>query len=493
MSEIRAIALAAALVVSGCTSLAPKFEQPSVETPDAFRQAALALPENERGSWKPAEPAEAQPRGEWWKVFGDPVLDQLITEATKGSPALAAAAARVSQSRALLGITSSEGGVQLSGGAGPVNTRSSPGSLGLPPGTDVSSRTLWRAPLIANYEVDLFGRIRDGVAAAKRDLAGQEATYRSVELALQADIARTYFEVREADRDIVLLLEAVRVRQATRDLLAARLAAGAVGEFDVSRATAEVALAQAELEAARGRRDRLESALAVLTGRPPSAVAVSVRAAERKVPSIPAGLPSSLLERRPDIVAAQTALEAANKRIGVAKAGFFPSLKLTGTAGFEAEELSDVFRWSSRTWFLGPFIGSILSVPILDGGRNRAELERAKAAYEEAVARYRQQVLVAFGDVEDSLAGLRALDAQSRAVTVAVEAARRAGRIAQARFDAGAVSYLDVLDVQRTQLDAEREANRVAGQQVLGTVALIRALGGGWGEPVKTAEKVSAR
>jgi multidrug efflux system outer membrane protein len=373
-------------------------------------------------------------------------------------------------------------------GVGPINTRSSPASLGLPAGTDVGSRTLWRAPVVASYEVDLFGRVKDSVAAAKKDLAGQEATYRSVELALQADIARTYFEVREADRDIVLLLEAVRIRKASADLLAARLEAGAVGEFDVSRARAELAITQSELEAARGRRDRLESALAVLAGRPPSAVTVDVSVAERKVPAIPAGLPSSLLERRPDVVTAQAALEAANKRIGVAKSAFFPSLRLTGTAGFEADELGDVFRWSSRTWFLGPFIGTILSVPVFDGGRNRAGLERAKAEYEEAVARYRQQVLVAFGDVEDSLAGLRALDAQSRAMGQAVESVRRASRIAQARFDAGAVNYLEVLDVQRTQLDAEREANRVSGARLLGTVALIRALGGGWGEG-KPADK----
>jgi multidrug efflux system outer membrane protein len=487
MFEIRKGVLAVALALSGC-SLAPTFEQPKVEMPGAYKQAALTLPADERGSWKPAEPAEAQPRGEWWKVFGDPALDQLVADATKGSPALAAAAARVTQARALLGITSADRGFQASVGVGPINTRSSPASLGLPAGTDVGSRTLWRAPVVASYEVDLFGRVKDSVAAAKKDLAGQEATYRSVELALQADIARTYFEVREADRDIVLLLEAVRIRKASADLLAARLEAGAVGEFDVSRARAELAITQSELEAARGRRDRLESALAVLAGRPPSAVTVDVSVAERKVPAIPAGLPSSLLERRPDVVTAQAALEAANKRIGVAKSAFFPSLRLTGTAGFEADELGDVFRWSSRTWFLGPFIGTILSVPVFDGGRNRAGLERAKAEYEEAVARYRQQVLVAFGDVEDSLAGLRALDAQSRAMGQAVESVRRASRIAQARFDAGAVNYLEVLDVQRTQLDAEREANRVSGARLLGTVALIRALGGGWGEG-KPADK----
>ena len=193
MSEFRRSVLAVAILLSGC-SMAPPFEQPRVEMPGAFKQAALALPAAERGSWKPAEPAEAQPRGEWWKGFGGPGLDQLIADATKSSPALAAAAARVTQARALLGITASEGGVQASVGVGPVNSRSSPASLGLPADAAVGSRTLWRAPVVASYEVDLFGRIKDGVAAAKKDLAGQEATYRSVELALQADIARTYFE-----------------------------------------------------------------------------------------------------------------------------------------------------------------------------------------------------------------------------------------------------------------------------------------------------------
>ena len=486
MRDRTPLALTLALTLAGC-SLAPRFEQPRTEVPESFRHAALALPDAERGSWKRAEPAEAQPRGQWWKAFGDPVLDQLVTDATGGSPALAAAAARVTQSRALLGITASEGSVQASVGVGPVNSRSSPGSLGLPPGTAVGSRTLWRAPVVASYEVDLFGRIKDGVAAAKKDLAGQEAAYRSVELALQADLARTYFDVREADRDIALLRDATALRQASLDILAARLAAGATGEFDVTRARAELALARSELEAALGRRNRLESALAVLAGRPPSALSVSATTAVARVPVIPAGLPSSLLERRPDVVGAQAALEAANSRIGVAKSAFFPSLRLTGTAGFEAQDLGDVFRWSSRTWFLGPFIGTILSVPVLDGGRNRAGLEKAKAEYEEAVARYRQQVLVAFGDVEDSLAGLRALDAQSRAIAGAVDSVGRAARIARARFDAGAIGYLDVLDAERTRLETEREANRVAGARMTGTVALIRALGGGWGDVVPAA------
>jgi multidrug efflux system outer membrane protein len=197
---------------------------------------------------------------------------------------------------------------------------------------------------------------------------------------------------------------------------------------------------------------------------------------------------------RSDVVAAQRALVSANARIGVAKAAFFPQLRLTGQAGFESDEMSDLFRWSSRTWFFGPFLGALISVPILDGGRNRNELARVKAVYEESVGNYRQKVLVAFGDVEDSLAGLRSLAGQSAANQDAVVAAKRAAQLAQIRYDVGATGYLEVIDAQRTALDVVRDENRIRGARATGTVALIRALGGGWGDlPVAEPEKVSAR
>ncbi len=479
----RLIVAVCALLLTGC-NLTPKFQQPAVEVPGGFRQAALELPPEERGSWKLAEPAEAQPRGEWWRAFNDPVLDQLMADAIVASPALAAAASRVTQARALLGISRADRTPELSAGVGFFNSRFSPSSQGLPQDTAMPSRTVWRAQGALSYEFDLFGRVSSSIAASRKDLAGQEAAFRSVSLALHADIARTYFELRETDRDIELLAEGLRLRQATLRLLRARREAGAIAELDVARAQAELAVTAAELQAVRGVRERLETALAVLVGRPPSSLAVDVMASGPRIPGIPAGLPSSLLERRPDVVAAQAALEAVNARIGVAKAAFFPQVRLTAIGGFEADELGDVLKWNSRTWILGPFFGPLISVPIFDGGRNRANLARVRAQYEEAVANYRQQVLVAFGDVEDSLAGLRSLDGQARALSEAVDAVRRATRIAQARYDAGAVGYLDVIDAQRSQLDAERQANRVLGAQAQGTVALIRALGGGWGEPV---------
>lgn len=479
--------------LAGC-SLAPKFEQPAVQTPDAYKRAAIDLPVEERGSWKPAEPAERDPRGEWWKAFKDPVLDRLVTEAVADSPSLQAAAARVKQSRALLGVTEADRGVAVTAGFGPFNTRPSPGSLGLPPGTGVASRTLWRAPLTVSYELDLFGRVKDNVKAAKSDLRGAEATYRSVTLALQADVARTYFQLREIDADIAILVGTIKLREDAVRLLRSRFEAGAISELDLARARTETASARTLLEADKGRRAQLENALAVLVGKPPAAFGIDAGEPVRFAPGVPPGVPSALLERRPDIVRAQTALIAANARIGVAKAAFFPSIRLTGQGGFESDELGNLFRWSSRTWFLGPFLGGLVSLPILDGGRNKANLARSKADYEEAVGNYRQQVLLAFGDVEDSLAGLRSLAGQEAANAEALDAITRASKISRLRYDAGAVNFLDVIDAERSRLDIARDSNRIVSARVQGTVALIRALGGGWGdEPVVAPEKVSVK
>lgn len=481
-----AVAVAGALA-AGCGSLRPEFKSPAADVPEGFREAAAELRPEDRGSWKKGEPAEAAARGEWWKVFEDPILDGLVAEATRGNPGLQAAAARVRQARAVLGITEADRGVQLSAGAGPISTRPSPASLGLPPGADSPTRTLWRGTAVASYEVDLFGRLKDQSAAARSDVEGAEATLRSVVLALQADVARTYFELREADADRLLILEALRVRESNLTLLQRRFDAGAIGEFDVTRARGDLAATKGELHAADARRSRLDHALAVLVGRPPSRLSLEAGVRPWSIPAIPPGLPSALLERRPDIVSAQRALMAANARIGVAKAAFFPSLRLTGNAGFESDALGDLFRWSSRTWFLGPFIGGLVSVPILDGGRNKAGLERARAAYEEAVGEYRQRVLVAFGDVEDGLSGLRGLSGQSDTTRDAITAARRAAQLARLRYDAGAVTYLEVLEAERFALEAERAGNRVQAARALGTVTLIRALGGGWGEVATTA------
>ncbi|MCU0868484.1 MAG: efflux transporter outer membrane subunit [Burkholderiales bacterium] len=478
-----ALAVAAAFALGACKTLAPPDRLPELDSPEAFKTAVEQLPETERGRWKVAEPKEGEARGEWWKVFGDPVLDGLVADTMAGSPTLAAATARVTQARAVLGITDADRRVQLSAGAGPFNIRSSPGSLGLPPGTELSSNTLWRANATIGYEIDLFGRLRDASRGARLDLESSEATFESVKLALQADVARTYLELREADLDAQLLADAHALRARALALVEKRFAAGAIAEFDVLRARADLATTVAQHEAAVARRGRLENAIAVLVGRVPARVSVEASGRRAQIPRIPVGLPSSLLERRPDIVAAQRTLFANTARIGAAKAAFYPSINLTGTAGFEARDIDDVFRWSSRSWILGPFIGGLVNVPILDGGRNKARLQRAQAQYEEAVANYRAVVLTGFGEVEDNLLGLRSLSLQQDAVATAAAAAKRAAQLAQLRYDAGASSFLDVLDAQRTALDAQREENRVHGARATGTVALIRALGGGWTDP----------
>jgi multidrug efflux system outer membrane protein len=448
-------------------SLAPTLERPAIETPAEFKQ----LTPEERGNWKTAQPAEAQPRGEWWRAFGDPQLDALEAEATAANQSLKVAAARVAQARALVGVVNAERSPRVDAGFGPSRIKPS----GEPPST------VWRGLLTASYEVDLFGRVADSVAAARSDFEGVQAAYQSVQLALQADVAQTYFALRQADDELALLRDTLRLREDSVRLLQRRFDLGEINELDLSRARTELSTTRSDAIALERRRAQLEHALAVLLGRAPASFSLAPAPLAGAMPAIPAGLPSALLERRPDIAAASRAMAAANSRIGVAKAAFFPVLNLTATGGYESGELSDLFNWSSRTWALGPLFGTVLTLPVFDGGRNQANLERSYAVLEESVAGYRQQVLVAFAEVENSLVDVRTLDDQGQATREAVASAGRALAIAQARYRAGATGYLDVIDAQRSLLTVQRLETQIRGARAGSTVALIRALGGGWG------------
>ncbi|SDE01289.1 efflux transporter, outer membrane factor (OMF) lipoprotein, NodT family, partial [Cupriavidus sp. YR651] len=229
------------------------------------------------------------------------------------------------------------------------------------------------------------------------------------------------------------------------------------------------------------RRANQEHALAVLTGVPPAQFSLAARPFDTAPVAVPPGLPSELLERRPDIAAAERQMAAANARIGIAKAAFFPRISLTALLGFESADLSNLFKWSSRTWMLGPLVGSTIAQTVFDGGRNSSNLVGARAAHEESVARYRQTVLVAFREVEDSLADVRWLSQQGAALDSALAGAKRAQRTSRSRYDAGAVDYLTVIDADRTVLQSQRDANAVAGLRAAATVSLVRSLGGGWG------------
>ena len=474
----RNVAIVFAALVAGC-SLAPPFERPVVETPAQWKELTPA----ERGSWKAAQPAEAQPRGEWWKVFGDPLLNGFESEAIAANQNLNAAVARVSQARALVGVAKADRIPQIDVGFGPSRSKPTGVSLGLPPGVDVTPFTAWRGLVSASYEVDLFGRISDGIVATQSEYEGAQATFYSVQLALQADVAQAYFALRETDEEIALLRNTVTLREDSVRLLQRRFDLGEINELDLARAKTELATTRSDAIALERQRAKLEHALAVLLGRAPAAFTLAPAALASAMPVIPAGLPSSLLERRPDIAAASRTMAAANARIGVAKAAFFPVLNLTAVGGFESAELGDLFKWSSRTWLLGPLVGTMLAMPLIDGGRNQANLDRSYAVLEESVASYRQQVLVAFAEVEDNLANVRTLDDQAQAAREATASAGRALTVAQARYRAGATGYLDVIDAQRSLLSVQRLDTQVKGARATSTVALIRALGGGWGTP----------
>jgi multidrug efflux system outer membrane protein len=468
--------LLAALLLVACA--APEFKQPQIDTPTAFKESSQPLTAADGTRWQPARPAEAQPRGEWWLAFNDPALNQLIADASKANANLAVAAARVKQARAIAGIAEADRVPQIGVSAGGQRERVSPLSVGLPQGTHVPPANVYQANLTASYEVDLFGRVGSSVSAAQGDAAAVDANYRSVLLSLQADVAQTYFRLRETDAELDTLNQTVKLREESVHVNQRRYDLGDLGEFDLTRAKTELATSRAEAVGLQLQRVTNEHALAVLLGKPAAEFTLGHNPLQEgaALPSIPAGLPSSLLERRPDIAAAQKTMEASNARIGLAKAAMFPALNLNAGAGGLANTFANVFEMSNQSWLLG----ALLSMPIIDGGRNKANVERSKAALEESVATYRQSTLVAFAEVEDNLAGLRILAGQAEQIDAAVVSARRSAELAQKLYAAGRSSYLDLLDAQRNLATVERTAVQLRGGRAVTTVALIRSLGGGW-------------
>jgi multidrug efflux system outer membrane protein len=482
------VPLVAALLLTACS--APVFKQPATEIPVAFKEVADIKVAADGTHWKQAQPAEQQPRGEWWLAFNDSALNALIAEATSNNASLAQAAARVKQARAIAGIAEADRIPQVGVSTGAQRSRSSDLELGLPQGTPVAPHTAYAAHLTASYEVDLFGRVSSNVAAARGDAASVQANYRSVLLSLQADVAQAYFRLRATDAELETLAETVRLREESVKVNQRRFDLGDIGEFDLSRARTELSTTRAEAIGLQRQRANIEHALAVLLGKPAATftAGASPLLDAALLPSIPAGLPSSLLERRPDIAAAQRTMEAYNARIGVARAAMFPALNLGASGGGMAGTFADIFKTSGQTWMLG----ALLSAPLIDGGRNKANVKRSEAALEESVAAYRQSVLLAFAEVEDNLAGLRILAGQTAQIEDAVLSARRSADLAQKLYDAGRSSYLELLDAQRNLAAVERSAVQLRGNRAVTTVALIRALGGGWGAPA-TSENAPAR
>jgi multidrug efflux system outer membrane protein len=451
-------------LLAACATSLPKIE------PEKLPQPPAAFKEGD-GRWTQAPPAEAVPRGEWWKAFSDPVLDDLVERANRGNTSIQIAAARLAQARAFVRATDADRAPQV--GVGASATR----AQGIVGGTFVGpARNIFATGVDFSYEADLFGRLSHATDAATLDAQAQEGLLQSARLLVQAQVAQTYLALRALDAERALVRSTVGAYRETLTLTERRWRAGDVAELDVARANTEVAATESDALALDRQRAELEHALAVLVGEVVSSFSLPVADWNSALPVIPAGLPSTLLTRRPDVSAAQQTMLAAQARVGVAKAAYFPRVALTGTAGYASTDISDLFEWSSRAWLLG-VVGSL---PILDGGRRKAGVESASAQMEGEVARYREQVLVAFKDVEDELSSLRFLAEQAEAQGRAVQSSSRSTALSDVRYRSGYVSQLDLLDAQRSELRNRRQALQVRSAQYQSTVALVRALGGGW-------------
>ena len=483
---------AVALLLLGLLALSPVSLQGAVG-PD-YHRPEVALPEGgfedaSPGSWKQATPSDTQPRGAWWRLFGDEGLDRLEAEAAAGNQDLKAALARVEQARAGTRQARSEYFPSLSADPNYSRTRYSPnGPLPFP----VRQAHDIKVPFDLTYELDLWGRVRRGVESAVRDAEARAAALESLQLALHAEVAQNYFALRATDAELASVRGTTVLRQEALKLVHSRVTAGSANELEEAQAEAELAVVQVDLASIERRRSELRNGIALLLGKPATGFALpdAPLPPGQSPPAIPAGLPGDLLERRPDVAEAERDLAARNARIGMAKAAFFPTVRLTGFAGWESTDVESLFNWQSRMWSLGPSI----TLPIFQGNRNRASLRRAQASWEEGVATYRERVLVAFREVQDALTATRLLTAQSEAQARAVTAAQRAARLSRARYDAGFVSYLEVIEAERLALASERAAAQLAGQRFVTAVQLIKAVGGGWeSAPLEPKAKGAAR
>jgi multidrug efflux pump len=472
----QAAGLVAVTVLSAGCSVAPTYHRPEAAIPVSYKEAAIGPATQEPSGWKIAQPSEQMARGEWWTVFDDDALDELEHRALQANQSLKAAAARLREARANQQTVRADLFPTLDAGAGATRgkpSRISQGSSGnsIPP---VQNR--FNIVTTASYEVDLFGRVADSVKAAGADTEKSAALFRSVQLALQADVAQNYFNLRELDAELEVFDRTVSLRENALKLVQRRFAEGQISELDVARAGAELATARTDTMTVQRLRAVSEHRLAVLLGEPPAAFSIGPSPLRPVDIRITPGLPSSLLERRPDIAAAERAMAAANARIGVAKSAYFPSLTLMGAGGFDSDSAGNLVGLASRTFLLGP----IAALPLFDGGRRRGNLAEARAQYEEDVANYRQQVLLAFQEVEDGLSDLRVLQEQVQTQSKALQASTRAAQLLRTQYTEGAVDYLDVIDAERTVLQSHRVALNLTGAQAVATVNLIRALGGGW-------------
>ena len=498
--------LSLVLALAGC-AVGPDYVRPDIAVPAQYKALADA-PEKWPG-WKPAQPADDMPRGRWWERFGDAHLNALAEQVDISNQNVRAAEARFRQAQSALdqaraawfpdigGNAASTRGQSASSGSG--DGSSSGGGSGSSTGAAARAiRTTHRLSLSVNWELDVWGRIRRSVEAGEAKLAASAADLRTARLSAQLLLVQSYLHARVVDAQRSLLEKTVNAYQRALEITRNRFTAGVAGRLDVAQAEAQLKSVQAQLADLGIQRAQYEHAIAVLIGKTPADFSLMPHAVTSPpamwpgglpaLPEIPTGLPSALIERRPDIAAAERRVAAANAEIGVAQAAFFPTVTLGGSGGYQGPSLSNLLTLPNRFWSLGP----ALAMSLFDAGARSAAKARASAAYDESVAAYRQTVLAGFQEVEDALMSLRLLAEAAGIQEEAVRAAAEALQIADDQYLAGTVSYLNVVSAQAASLNAERSAIDIAGRRLLAAAALIKALGGDWSPAADDAENAGS-
>jgi NodT family efflux transporter outer membrane factor (OMF) lipoprotein len=474
------ICAAGLLIIAGC-SVGPNYHRPaplsSQPAPKAYSQSGTNLV-----NWKLAEPSSARPRGEWWQIFADAALSRLESLALTNNQNLAAAVARLQQARDLVTVARSAFYPQLNAGGTPggdfsrQRTSFNEPVSGQAAGVAHTYNT-YTAPIYLGWEIDLWGRVRRLSEAAHERFVASADDLESAKLDVTAEVADDYFSLKSLNDEYALITNTIDAYRRSLELTQNRRHGGVVSDLDVAQAATLLHSAEAQLPDIELRRAQIRHALAILCGRSPIDFELAANQPETAtVPAIPPGVPAELLEHRPDIAAAERRMAAANADIGVAKAAFFPTVRLNGVAGLQSISASSMFDWPSRFWSVGPNI----DLPLFTGGLNTANLARTRAAYDEVVADYRQTVLGAFGEVEDSLAAQQWLADEWTAENEAVVAAMHAVDIANNRYRAGLVTYLDVATAQTQAFTEQRSAVELQGARLTACVNLIKALGSGW-------------
>ena len=470
--RLPSLGIAVALIVSAC-AVGPDYVRPTTPTPQSFKEV---------DGWKSAQPQDHLPHGEWWKLFADPDLDALEAQVDIDNQTIKGAEARVRQARAATDAARAAlfplvtGNAQYTrgnagGGRSVTTTSGNTATIG-----SSGPRNNYNLALDVSWEADLWGRVRRQVEASGETAQASEADLQSAKLAAQAQLAQSYFLLRVQDAEIKLFDDTIAAYEKSLQLTRNQYAAGIVARAEVVQAETQLKSTQAQAIDARIQRAQLEHAIAVLIGKAPADLSIDIKPAPNAFPDIPIGVPSQLLERRPDVAAAERRTAAANAQIGVAEAAFFPALTLSATGGFQSSLLSQLFSAPARYWSLGPAIAQV----IFDAGLRKAQTAQAIATYEENVATYRQTVLAGFQEVEDNLAALRILEQEAEVQADAVRSAEEALRIALNQYRAGTINYLAVIIIQAAALSNERTALSILGRRYTASVTLVKALGGGW-------------